>query len=269
MTQITYDFGNGPIPAHRHTDSDIGGWIANTATIGAGVFIAPTATVDTGAIIGAGVWIAPAVTIGAGAMIGAGATIDAETTIAEAIVDAGAWIGRNVQIKAGVQIGAGATIGTEATIDTGATISAGVKIGKNATIGAGAKIDTEATIDTEAKIGVGVTIDTKAWIGAEAEILTARHALTIRPIGPKGHTVTIWRHQDGTARINAGPWTDTPDKIAERIALGGAHGWDAENEPKWRTDYEAVIALARVRQIEWAAGPSSNANTAERKGSSQ
>ena len=31
----TYDFGSGPVPAHRHTNPDgkLGGWVADTATV--------------------------------------------------------------------------------------------------------------------------------------------------------------------------------------------------------------------------------------------
>lgn len=42
-------------------------------------------------------------------------------------------------------------------------------------------------------------------------------------------------------------------ELAERIAPGGAHGWPKATEGRWRADYEAVIALARARQAEWAA----------------
>ena len=37
----TYDFGSGPVPAHRHLNPDgkLGGWVADTATV------APTAWV--------------------------------------------------------------------------------------------------------------------------------------------------------------------------------------------------------------------------------
>ena len=31
----TYDFGSGPVPAHRHKNPDgsLGGWVADTATV--------------------------------------------------------------------------------------------------------------------------------------------------------------------------------------------------------------------------------------------
>ena len=37
----TYDFGSGPVPAHRHLNPDgsLGGWVADTATV------APTARI--------------------------------------------------------------------------------------------------------------------------------------------------------------------------------------------------------------------------------
>jgi len=43
----TFDFGNGPVPAHRHKNPNgsIGGWVANTATVADTAYIGEDARV--------------------------------------------------------------------------------------------------------------------------------------------------------------------------------------------------------------------------------
>ena len=45
MSETTYDFndGNGPVPAHRHSNG--GGWVADTATVADTAYLGPTAHV--------------------------------------------------------------------------------------------------------------------------------------------------------------------------------------------------------------------------------
>ena len=43
MTATTFDFGYGPVPAHRHAYG--GGWVAETATVNETAFIGPDAWV--------------------------------------------------------------------------------------------------------------------------------------------------------------------------------------------------------------------------------
>lgn len=53
----TFDFedGNGPVPAHRHTNPDgvIGGWVADTAYVGPLAYVGPDANV-TGEVVADG-----------------------------------------------------------------------------------------------------------------------------------------------------------------------------------------------------------------------
>jgi len=47
VTHQTFDFGSGPVPAHRHKNPDgtVGGWVADTATV------APTAFIGLDALV--------------------------------------------------------------------------------------------------------------------------------------------------------------------------------------------------------------------------
>ena len=54
--------------------------------------------------------------------------------------------------------------------------------------------------------------------------------------------------------VVAGCWSGTLDELADRISPDGPHGW-GEDAERWRADYGAVIAMARVRVAEWEAEP--------------
>lgn len=48
MSTFDFDDGNGPVAAHRHVNPDgsIGGWVADSAVVGNGVYIGPDARVS-------------------------------------------------------------------------------------------------------------------------------------------------------------------------------------------------------------------------------
>ena len=48
--QDEYDFGDGPVPAHRHPHGE--GWVANTATVDETVYVDATAVVYDNAEVG-------------------------------------------------------------------------------------------------------------------------------------------------------------------------------------------------------------------------
>jgi hypothetical protein len=43
MNMTTFDFGNGPVPAHKHAYG--GGWVADTATVAKTAYVGPDAKV--------------------------------------------------------------------------------------------------------------------------------------------------------------------------------------------------------------------------------
>ena len=107
-----------------------------------------------------------------------------------------------------------------------------------------------------------------AWVGGFGDIAEIRHVLTIGPVGSEGRHVTIHRHYDGPDSttwghlIVAGCWDGTAAQLDHRIHTEGEHGWDGDGVDRWRTDYEGVIALARIRTAEWAAVPLTSADHA-------
>ena len=51
--KTTYDFGFGPVPAHRHKnlDGSEGGWVADTATVAATAYVGPHAQIFDEALV--------------------------------------------------------------------------------------------------------------------------------------------------------------------------------------------------------------------------
>ena len=45
----TFDFGTGPVPAHKHSNG--GGWVADTATVSESVFVGREAMVFDNAVV--------------------------------------------------------------------------------------------------------------------------------------------------------------------------------------------------------------------------
>ena len=100
----------------------------------------------------------------------------------------------------------------------------------------------------------------QARVYGQGDIASTRHYLTVGPVGSEDRTVTVHRHYDGPGStvwghlVVAGCWQGMLDELAARIAADRTHGW-REDVSRWRADYESLIAFARPRVAEWAAGP--------------
>lgn len=87
----------------------------------------------------------------------------------------------------------------------------------------------------------------------QAEVLTARHFLVAGPFGSEDRYVTLFRTYGGGHKVHVGCWgSHSLDEFEARIQPNGNHGWwDEETATLYRADYEAFIALARLRAQEW------------------
>ena len=53
----TFDFGNGPVPAHKHPNG--GGWVADTATVSESAYVGPNARVADTATVSESAYVGP------------------------------------------------------------------------------------------------------------------------------------------------------------------------------------------------------------------
>ena len=121
-------------------------------------------------------------------------------------------------------------------------------------------ISPDAWVYGSARVYGSALVSGSAVVRGQGDIASTRHVLTVGSVGSEDRTVTIHRHYDGPDStrwghlVVAGCWAGTLDELAGRISPDGAHGW-GEDAERWRADYGAVIAMARVRVAEWEAEP--------------
>ena len=123
-----------------------------------------------------------------------------------------------------------------------------------------ARVSDSAWVYDSARVYGSARVYDSAVVSGQGDIASTRHVLTVGSVGSEDRTVTIHRHYDGPNStrwghlVVAGCWSGTLDELAERISPDGPHGW-GEDAERWRADYGAVIAMARVRVAEWEAEP--------------
>ncbi len=104
-----YDFGGGPIPAHRHANG--GGWVADSARVGDESRVGDGASVGNRAIVG-----------------------DEASVGDEAIVGNSARVGNRASVGNSASVGAGAIVGNRASVGDRARVGDWAKIVASMTI---------------------------------------------------------------------------------------------------------------------------------------
>ena len=133
-------------------------------------------------------------------------------------------------------------------------------ISPDADVSDSARVYGRAEVCDSARVYGRARVSGNAEVSGQGDIASTRHVLTVGPVGSEDRTVTIHRHYDGPNStrwghlVVAGCWSGTLDELADRISPDGTHGW-GEDAERWRADYGAVIAMARVRVAEWEAEP--------------
>ena len=98
----TYDFGDGPIPAHRHRNPDgsVGGWVAETAYVDPTAYVGPDARVDGSAQVGGSAWVNGSARVNGSAWVGGSAWVNGS-----ARVDGDAWVGGSAWVSGDAWVG--------------------------------------------------------------------------------------------------------------------------------------------------------------------
>ena len=151
-------------------------------------------------------------------------------------------------------------ISSNARVCDNARVSGSAWVYGSARVYDNASVSGNAAVSGRARAYGDAVVSGSAVVRGQGDIASTRHVLTVGPVGSEDRTVTIHRHYDGPNStrwghlVVAGCWAGTLDELAERISPDGPHGWDEDTE-RWRADYGAVIAMARVRVAEWEAEP--------------
>lgn len=134
-------------------------------------------------------------------------------------------------------------------------------IGRDATVEGNAWVYGDARVYGSARVSGDAWVYGSARVSGYGDLTHTRHYLTVGPIGSEHRYVTVHRDYAGPAaetwghRVNAGCWSGTLDELAARIEPGGGNGWADGEANRYRAEYAALIALARIRVAEWEAEP--------------
>ena len=135
MSETTFDFGNGPVPATR---LDNGAWIASSASVAPSAFVGRGARVATSAIVGPGVYVGSWARVGSWAYVGERANV-------------GSW----------ARVGPGAYVGVESILGDAAIVGPGAYVGDPGTIAWGCVLGHDWTaycVDGEVVLRYGCEI---------------------------------------------------------------------------------------------------------------
>ncbi len=106
-------------------------------------------------------------------------------------------------------------------------------------------------------VAQGVFEDEVWDFGADAEVRHARDYLTIGPIGSEDRSVVLHRTKGGGHRVMVGCWPNSTSQggtLDQLAAIVAVKQWDTPGvTARYRAEYEAFIALARLRIAEWKA----------------
>ena len=151
-------------------------------------------------------------------------------------------------------------------IGINALVYGDARVTGNAWIGGNAWVTDTAQVTDTALVTDNARVTGTARVTGRGDISSTHHFLTVGPMGSEDRYVTVHRHYGGPDSrvwghlIVAGCWKGTLDELDARIHSGGEHGWNDDEADRSRADYEAFIAYARHRVVEWEAEPLTQAD---------
>ncbi|MBK6858083.1 MAG: hypothetical protein IPG97_16425 [Microthrixaceae bacterium] len=107
-----------------------------------------------------------------------------------------------------------------------------------------ARVFGAAWVSGTAQVSGAAEVFGNAWVCGNAEVSGSRHVLTVGPIGSEDQTLTLFRAETGYW-VSVGCWHPdgaTLDDLTAEVQ---------RRAPDHADEYEAAMALCRVRIAEW------------------
>ena len=155
-----------------------------------------------------------------------------------ASVDETAHIGPDARVYGAAQVYGNAQVCGNAQVSGAAQVCGTAEVSGNAWVYGNARVYGAAQVCGAAEVYGNAWVSGAAWVSAP------RHVLTVGPIGSEDQTLTLFRTETGYG-VSVGCWHPdgaTLDDLTAEVQ---------RRAPDHADEYEAAMALCRVRIAEW------------------
>ena len=164
----------------------------------------------------------------------------------------GGWVQDTASVDETAHIGPDAEVSVAARVSGNAQVSGTAQVSGNAWVSGAAQVSGNAWVYGAAQVFGAAQVSGNAWVFGSAEVSgnawvsSPRHVLTVGPIGSEDQTLTLFRTEAGYG-VGVGCWHPdgaTLDDLTAEVQ---------RRAPDHADEYEAAMALCRVRIEEWDA----------------
>ena len=137
-----------------------------------------------------------------------------------------------------------ASVDETAHIGPAAQVYGSARVYGNAEVCGNARVSGSARVSGTARVSGSAQVSGAARVSGNARVSFPRHALTVGPIGSEDQTLTLFRTETGYG-VSVGCWRPdgaTLDDLTAEVQ---------RRAPDHADEYEAAMALCRVRIAEW------------------
>jgi len=229
----TFDFGEGPVPAHRHGNRDCtpGGWVADTASVADTVRVAGNARLYGDAKVRGNARVTGT------ASVAGNAHVHGHTCVAGNALVAG-----NAEVSGDARVTENAKVYGYAQVSGSARVYEKAKVCENAKVYGFSRVSGNAKLSGDARAHGGVHVH------GDASVMERYHLVHIDGLGENGG-LTMFRTAGGGHMIQAGCWSGTLAAMRDNLAMPHAHGWD--NPERCETQYLSVLPLLAAHKKLW------------------
>ena len=158
----------------------------------------------------------------------------------------GGWVQDTASVDETAHIGPDAEVYGTARVYGTAEVFGSARVYGNARVSGNAQVFGNAWVYGAARVYGNARVSGNAQVSGTARVSGARHVLTVGPIGSEDQTLTLFRTETGYG-VSVGCWHPdgaTLDDLTAEVQ---------RRAPDHADEYEAAMALCRVRIAEWEA----------------
>ena len=158
----------------------------------------------------------------------------------------GGWVQDTASVDETAYVGPDAEVYGNAQVCGNARVFGNARVSGTAQVSETAQVSGTARVSETARVSGAAEVSGNARVFGAAWVSTSRHVLTVGPIGSEDQTLTLFRTETGYG-VSVGCWHPdgaTLDDLTAEVQ---------RRAPDHADEYEAAMALCRVRIAEWEA----------------